>query len=139
MARENQNHNTTLLLGCTGLMVAFFFLLAFLLLWALGHDRELARYPGARSISSHSNYTGLPFQYRWDDSYLVDDNFTAVYNWYSITFDLGAESRALGGCIHMAGENGQLMVKRYVTVLVCATPEGQMVFVTRTTAVTRHP
>ncbi len=139
MARENRNHNTTLLWGCAGLIVAFFFLAAFLLLFALGRDREFARYPGALPISSHSNYTGLPFQYRWDDSYLVDDNFTAVYNWYSLTFNLGAESRALGGCIHMAGETGQWRIKRFVTVLVCTTPEGQMVFVTRTTAVKRHP
>jgi len=135
--KENRNHNASLLLGCGGLSAILFFIAAFALITILSRDREAARYPGATPISSHSNYTGLPFQYRWDDSYLVDDNFTAVYSWYSITFNLGAESQANGGCILMDGQNGEFLVKRFVTVLVCVHPDGQMVYVTRTTAVNR--
>jgi hypothetical protein len=112
-------------------------LAAFVLLFALGQDRAFARYPGARPIASHSNYTGLPFQYRWDDAYLVEDNFTAVYQWYSTTFNLGAESRANGDCIELDGESGQFLLKRYTIVQVCLRPEGQMVYVSRVTAVNR--
>ena len=85
-------------------------------------------------MASHSNYRGLPYQYRWDDTYLTTDNFTAVYNWYSVTFDLGAEARALEKCTLLEGTNEQLVVKRHVSVSLCNTPEGQMIFVTRSTS-----
>ncbi|MCP4357892.1 MAG: hypothetical protein GY796_07755 [Chloroflexi bacterium] len=70
--------DSSLLLGCGGFSAILFFTAAFTLLAILSQEREAAHYPGARPISSHNNYTGLPFEYRWDDSYLVDDNFTVV-------------------------------------------------------------
>jgi hypothetical protein len=114
----------TLVVLCLGTIITLSF----------ARDRQAGRYPGALSISSHSNYKSLPFGYRWDDSYLTTDNFTAVYNWYSITFDLGAESRAIGKCTLLEGAENQLILKRYISVFVCNTPDGQMVFVTRSTS-----
>lgn len=134
---HHREDNVSWLLGCGGLIAVFFFIAAFALLAVLNRDREGARYPGAALTASHSNYSGLPFSYRWDDAYLVDDNFTAVYEWYSLKYDLGAESQAIGGCIYLDGTRGQRFLRRYVTVLVCTTPAGQRVFISRTTAVNR--
>ncbi|KAA3658304.1 MAG: hypothetical protein DWQ04_25480 [Chloroflexi bacterium] len=132
-----RNYNAKILLGCGTVMFFFFFIAAFLLLTILNNDRDQALYPGATSVSSHSNYSGLPYEYRWDDSYLVRDNFTTVYQWYSTTFNLGAEARANGDCIQLDGQTSQLRVKRTVNVLLCTTPAGQRVYVTRITAVNR--
>ena len=134
---KNKKYNPSILLGCTGFIILLFFITGFGLVAVLSQEREVARYPKAVSISSHSNYTGLPFEFRWDDSYLVQDNFTAVYNWYSTTFSLGAESQANGGCIQMDGQQEQFLIKRNVVVLVCQTEQGQRVYVSRTTAVNR--
>jgi len=132
-----RNYNAKILLGCGTVLILFFFIAAFLLLNLMNNDRDQALYPGATAVSSHSNYSGLPYEYRWDDSYLVRDNFTAVYQWYSITFNLGAEARANGDCIQLDGQTSQLRVKRTINVLLCTTPLGQRVYVTRITAVNR--
>jgi len=132
-----RTYNTKFLVGCGSSVILFFFIAAFLLLAFMNNDREQTRYPGATAVSSHSNYSGLPYEYRWDDSYLVRDNFTAVYQWYSTTFNLGAEARANGDCIQLDGQTSQLRVKRTVNVLLCTTPLGQRVYVTRITAVNR--
>ncbi|MCA9927125.1 MAG: hypothetical protein KC419_01555 [Anaerolineales bacterium] len=132
-----QNYNAKILFGCSSAMFLSFFMAAFLLLFIVNNDRNQAHYPGAASISSHSNYSGLPFEYRWDDSYLIRDNFTAVYQWYSITFNLGAEARANGSCIQLEGQTKKLKIKRTTNVLLCSTPNGQRAYVTRITAVQR--
>ncbi len=132
-----RDYNAKILIGCGSVMIMFFFMAAFVLLNVMNKDRDQARYPGATTISSHSNYSGLPYEYRWDDSYLVRDNFTAVYQWYSVTFNLGAEARANGDCIELDGQTKQLRVRRTVNVLLCTTPVGQRVYVTRITAVNR--
>jgi hypothetical protein len=141
MVKSNQTilreYNAKILIGCGTVMILFFFMAAFMLLTIMNTDRDQARYPGATAVSSHSNYSGLPYEYRWDDSYLVQDNFTAVYQWYSITFNLGAEARANGDCIELDGQTSQLKVKRTINVLLCTTPAGQRAYVTRITAVQR--
>lgn len=97
-------------------------------------DRNAARYPGAIEVTRHSNYQGLPSQIRWDNSYFTTDSFTDVYNWYSLTFDLGAESRALERCIELDGPGRRLLTEQTINVLICGTDEGQLVYVSRTTA-----
>jgi hypothetical protein len=123
-----------ILAGCfvSALVVAFVLLAAMVL--AFRADRDAARYPGATVVTSHSNYQGLPTQIRWDNSYFTTDNFTDVYNWYSLTFDLGAESRALERCIELDGPVRRLLTVQTVNVLICGRDEGQLVYVTRTTA-----
>ena len=123
-----------LLLGCGGMVVLL--AIGCLLIFSLTfyQDRQAGRYPGSVELSSHNNYKGLPFHYRWDNSYLTTDNFTQVYNWYSIFFDLGAESRANGECILLDGARTVLFTTRYTSVLLCSTPAGQMVYVTRSTS-----
>ena len=121
------------LAGCG--LVAFVSAMCLLLsvIYWIGQDRQTARYPGSIPISSHSNYKGLPFEYRWDDTYRTSDSFNKVYNWYSITFDLGSESRALSGCILLEGTASSPVVSRQYSVLLCNTQRGQMIYVTRST------
>lgn len=104
-----------------------------LVVFALKRDRNVVHYPNAVPLASHSNYSGLPFAFRWDNSYLTTDNFTAVYNWYSTTFDLGAESRAIERCILLEGPADSLLIERYYSILLCNTPQGQHIYVTRST------
>lgn len=117
------------------MLVLALFLIGGLTVLVVSRDRQAAHYPGARFITSHSNYSGFPRQIRWDNSYFTTDNFTDVYNWYSTTFDLGAESRAIERCILLEGPNDQFIVERYLSVLLCNAPEGQFIYVTRTTRV----
>ena len=111
-------------------MIAF----AALLLLALRLDQRAAQYPDSILVSSHSNYRGLPTQFRWDHAYRTSDSFTSVYNWYSTTFDLGAESRANGNCIYLEGTRRQFMVERHTSVFLCTTPSQQLIYVARFTS-----
>jgi hypothetical protein len=97
----------------------------------LQNQRQAAQYPGSILLSSHSAYHRLPYHFRWDDAYRTPDPFVDVYRWYSLTFDLGAESRANGGCIELDGEDRQFLFRRRISVIVCNTPQGQLVYVMR--------
>lgn len=134
MGDGHQAFNRNLLLGCGSLTLFLGICLGAILMLSLIRDRQSAQYPGALPMASHSNYRGLPYQYRWDDTYITSDNFTAVYNWYSVTFALGAEVRAIGRCTSLEGTNDQLVVKRHMSATLCNTPDGQMIFVTRSTS-----
>lgn len=115
------------------MLIVFFFALAFALLALFNRDRQTVQYPGSIPISAHSNYTNLPRSYRWDDTFRTDDEFTAVYNWYSLNFNMGSESRALGSCIFLEADDEFYRTQRFMTVFICDTPEGQLVFVSRST------
>ena len=92
-----------------------------------------ADYPGAAQVSSETMWrysAGLVI--KRTSAYRSSDPFPAVYNWYSQRFDLGPESHAQGGCILMARSFSSLwVVKEQITVTVCGTPNGQMMFVSR--------
>lgn len=108
--------------------------LAVSLILGFNREREAARYPGSRPVSSHNNYTGLPYHFRWDNTYRTTDPFVKVYNWYSVGFDLGAEARANGECILLEGNKHRLRFSRQMSVLLCDTPGERMIFVTRSTS-----
>jgi len=84
-------------------------------------------------MASHSNYSGLPSGFRWDDTYRTTDNFIEVYNWYSVKFDLGAEARANGRCLLLEGTQEQFFLERSITVFLCNAQDGQTIFVSRFT------
>lgn len=134
MKKQAAHYHGKILAGC-GLVVlvlvaAVVGLAAMLLSW----DRQSARYPDAEPISQHQNYSGLPFNYKWDNTYHTTDPFPAVYNWYSTGFDLGTEMRANGSCILLEGSQKRLNATRYMSVLLCDTPTGRMIFVSRSTS-----
>lgn len=138
MTRMRKHEDQRLLLSCgvvallgTSLLVLFGAL--FLAVETVDRERQVVRYPGSEPVSSHSNYSGLPFDLRWDNAYRTTDEFVKVYNWYSSGFDLGAEIHALDRCIHLEGADRWLAVKRHISVILCDTPTARMIFVTRST------
>lgn len=128
-----KSYHQRLLLGCGVLLLVFFFGIAFSLVELIQRDRESVRYPGATAVAAHSNYSSLPRAYNWDDTFRTNDGFHAVYQWYSVTFNMGAEARANGDCILLETDNETFLVKRFMTVTICGSPGGQLVFVDRTT------
>ena len=132
--KTNKHYNRKILTGC-GIFVLL--AVAAVIVFAaaiISQDRESARYPEAEPITRHENYTGLPFNYKWDDTYRTTDPFPAVYNWYSTGFNLGPEMRANGRCILMEGSEKRLAATRYTSVLLCDTPNGRMIYVSRSTS-----
>lgn len=138
MVEELRAYNQTLLAGCGLVTLVIATAIIGILILLFARDRRAAQYPGSIPVSSHSNYKGLPFEYRWDNSYRTTDNFTDVYNWYSIRFDMGAEARAHGDCILLEASNAQLAFSRQISVFLCGSRAGQMIYVTRSTSFARR-
>ncbi len=130
---NEKSYNQRALTGLVVVCFVFIFALGFGLVALVKQDRQQAQYPGSVPIAAHSNYRGLPRSYRWDDAYRTDDGFRAVYEWYSLKFNTGAESRANGSCILLESDDEFFRVERFVSVVICGAPEGQLVFVSRTT------
>lgn len=131
MQLSQKRDHRTIYLGCAVLALIALMALLGLMALVLRQERRSAKYPGSVQISSHSNYKALPREFRWDDSYRTGDSFPQVYNWYSRSFGLGPERRANGTCILMEGNRERLSVQRYMGVMVCDTPNGRMIFVSR--------
>ncbi len=106
--------------------------LAALLGLAAWHFYFAADYPGSARTSDHAIYGYAPLSIRRDTAYLTTDEFPAVYNWYSVGFELGPEQRAQSGCILMARSQTTLgLLRNSMSVTLCDTPKGRMVFVMR--------
>ena len=97
------HYNRKILTGC-GIIVLVVLLGGLALLGSsVNSERKRAQYPGSVSLTGHSNYSALPSQFRWDNSYRTTDSFPTVYQWYSTTFDpvnLLARWRAGGQSAH---------------------------------------
>lgn len=92
-----------------------------------------ADYPGALFVGEHSIYqfNSGPI-IRRDASYRSSDPFNKVFNWYSNEFDLGPETFAQSGCALMARSFTDFkIVEREMSVMVCDTPNGRLIFVMR--------
>jgi hypothetical protein len=122
------------MVGCLFVSILTLIALGAMLIFAYQQDRQAAQYPNSVAISSHNNYSGLPRQFRWDNAYRTTDNFTSVYNWYSTTFELGAEARANEKCILLEGSRQRYRVERHTSVFLCNTPGQQLIYVARSTA-----
>jgi len=130
-------YNRKILAGCTLLVLLAALGAVALLGSSVSRERKRAQYPGSVALTGHSNYSALPSQFRWDNSYRTVDPFPTVYQWYSTTFDLGAEARALGDCILLDGTTSAFVVERYTSVVLCDTPTARLIYVTRSTAFRR--
>lgn len=92
-------------------------------------QRQITHYPGAQMVSDHSIYKAFPQPIiRRDTSYNSQDDFPAVYNWYSNGFNLGPERQAQSSCIHLFGTTSWLVFVRNISVTVCDTPNGRLIF-----------
>ncbi len=95
-------------------------------------DKSAAHFPNARLVAHHSNYS-LPKLYRWDHTYATNASIDEVYQWYSITFDMGPEKEANGSCSLLEEMNSTFFYERYTGVLICEMNVERMMFVTRGT------
>jgi hypothetical protein len=102
--------------------------------WAFFRWYMPQEFPGAIMTSDRSSFrlASVP-SLRRDTSYSTTAPFNEVYKWYSITFKLGPEQYGIGTCIQMARSSTALRVFNVgVGVMVCDTPYGQTVLVSRT-------
>jgi hypothetical protein len=95
--------------------------------------RAAADYPGAELMAGQDTYSLWPNPtVKRDTSYLTHDAFPRVYNFYSSGFALGPEDYAQSNCIQMAKNFTDLyIIERHMSVMLCDTPSGRMVFVMR--------
>jgi hypothetical protein len=95
--------------------------------------QNAADYPGAALMAGQQIYSVWPNPtVRRDSSYHTTDLFPAVYNFYSSGFALGPEVYAQSNCIQMAKTFTEFyVVERDMSVMVCDTPSGRLIFVMR--------
>jgi hypothetical protein len=133
MHSETRSYNQRFLTGCGVSILVALLGLGLLFVYSFQQNRRVTQYPDSLLIASHSNYGDFPMSYKWDDTYLTDAPFRDVYNWYSVTFDMGAEARATGSCIWLETQQVQWPIQRSLGVFLCDTPNGRMIFVSQTT------
>jgi hypothetical protein len=114
-----------LLVGIAGISIAIF----------LRQDRQSLQYPGAVPLSNHVMRSFPTTIAREDISYRSHDDFPTVTHWYAKKMDNSWEFAASGGCSHVSGNDDFLFIERSLTVTVCETPNGRMIFVRRTTSI----
>ena len=97
-------------------------------------------YPGATSLGGQTLTRYSPnFVIRRTIAYRTTDPFNKVYNWYSTRFALGPESYAQSNCILMSkSKTLGLGFDEQMSVMICGTPNDQMMFVMRT-LIYRYP
>lgn len=121
-------------LGLTALIG--FLLMGLVVTSLIIREQRIADYPGALLLSQHNMYVPLPRPHvRQDTSYRTQDDLPTVYNWYSNRFNLGSERLAQSNCIHLLRSNTTLLFRRNMSVSICDTRNGRMIFVQRSTSV----
>src|SRR5262249_6794905 len=90
-------------------------------------------YPGATRIADQNLTLYAPnLVVRRTTVYRTDDPFNKVYNWYSTGFTLGPETYAQSNCILMSKSASRgWQIEEQMSVTVCNTPTGRMMFVMR--------
>ena len=127
---ENES-NKKIVLGCGVGIILFFFIFAAGGLYLFNNERNSSIYPDAVVVTQNSNYRALPRAYIWNDAYRSQDDYNVVFNWYSQRFDMGPESRAIGSCAGMDKIDTIFWFRRDVSVFICQTDQGQMIFLDR--------
>ena len=98
--------------------------------------RDSADYPGALRVADRTIYEFNPLYIRRDASYRSGDKFNRIYNWYSVGFELGPEMHAQGVCSLMSKSFSDFgILERDMSVMVCDTPKGRLIFVMRALSV----
>ena len=91
-----------------------------------------ADYPGSSIDADNSIIKGFPNPiFRRDTSYRTNDPFNKVFNHYSARFDLGAEAEAQSSCSHLHKDSEIIGLRRAMSVTICDTTKGRLIFVQR--------
>ena len=97
--------------------------------------RQALQYPGSWLMSEHQIRHLWPNPtFKQSNSFLSQDEFPAVFNWYSFYFTLGGERQAQSGCTHLYGSRPVFVLSQTTSVTLCDTPDGRMIFVQQTTS-----
>ena len=109
--------------------------------WFVARYQDSADYPGAARMAGQNIYKFSPnLTIRRDTAYRTADPFPTVYNFYSAGFALGPESYAQSNCIQMADAVTELRVfQRTMSVTVCDTRSGRLIFVMRSLSLRLSP
>jgi hypothetical protein len=129
----SHHSNRRWLLAVAALAGATLVLTAVFLTVAIVRYSNAADYPGAASSGGKDLIKVWPhLAIRRDSSYRTPDPLPRVYKWYSTGFSLGPESYALSNCIQIAKSFTDFyVVERDMSVTICDTPSGRMIFVMR--------
>ena len=97
--------------------------------------RQALQYPGSTLMSEHQIRHLFPNPtFKQSNSFLTQDDFPAVFNWYSFYFTLGGERQAQSGCTHLYGSRPIFILRQTTSVTLCDTPDGRMIFVQQTSS-----
>lgn len=90
-------------------------------------------YPATRPLSSQTDYQGLPDYLILNDTFLSSDSLYEIRAWYIQRFRLSAVSEGIGsdGCHVLYGSRSDFKVRRYMGVMICEAPGGQIIQITR--------
>lgn len=91
-----------------------------------------ADYPGAELVSEQTRTQFFPMQVRQTAAYKSQAPFPDVYDWYSRGFRLGPEQYAQSNCILIADTTTHWVLVFDMSVTLCDTSEGTLMFVSRT-------
>ena len=108
--------------------------------WLLLRYQDAADYPGAALMAGQNIYSLWPNPtVRRDASYRTGAPFLDVYHFYSSGFELGPEQYAQSNCIQMAKNYAKVfVVERSMSVMLCDTASGRMIFVMRSVTLRLH-
>ena len=102
-------------------------------------DRQVANYPGSMQLSSHDVVKLSPhFYYRQETVFLTGDDFPSVQRWYSNGFGLGPEVQGQSNCNSMISTDTRSRITKVMTVTICDTANGRMIFVQRSVKMERR-
>jgi hypothetical protein len=135
-ARPTHTRNYRPILWLLPMSLCFVVLAVLLALSQLNRIRQVLDYPGARQLSSHTIFRPPRVLARQDSSYISDDDFPEVVNWYSNGFNLGPEKMANSSCSHLWKSETWLLIQERVSVTVCETSSGRMIFAQRSVGLT---
>ena len=95
-------------------------------------DRQVAYYPGSTELSSQDVVKLSPYlYYRHDTVYQTGDNYPSVYRWYSNEFGLGLQTQWQSNCNSISSTETRFRVIRVMTVMLCESPNGRLIFTER--------
>ncbi len=137
MASFLRNGRKNWLMWAVGLLLSVF-LIAILagvgvLVRQFDDFRASMQYPNSVELSSHENYSQLLSGFRWDATYLSQDDFRDVFSWYSTKYNMGAEDTAIGRCSYVEVVDRTALTLTVIGMHLCDTNEGRHINVTRQT------
>ena len=133
MSRKKGVDHRSLVLGCGLLLVVSIIGGIGLLIIAVRLDQQTIRYPGTTALSSRADYQGVPNYVILNDAYLTKDTVGEIHSWYTERFRLNmvAEGTGPSECYVLYGSSIYLAVRRHMGVMICETPSGRTIQVTR--------